>query len=406
MIKPQTDQNTWIPEEAYLFFPSDEETRTAAGVRCIFDGNTKFNESELKHIDQFQAYAKKHNYPLKSMWTDNLILRFLYANGFKMDKTLSSIKEHTTWQDAKPEMVLSDALKEFLDKGYLYIHGRDSKFRPIIVFNAYIIDSKTLDVDLMIAALTYFFEFLIKNLLLPGQVENWIFITDLKGMSLTSIPFNAIKKLISYLQHNYRGRLAVMYIVNAPTSVYIPWQMAKKFMEESTAKKMQFSKKQIPEALLEHAHLEQLEVKYGGKVSDNTQYWPPKFPSNNYFVKPEDRKSMISKEEYALRYKSGELDQMIVNPALISGSKNGVSSEPTSTLASATSKTETVSISKGFPLYAPGEEQKLYDAKNGPAYFEEDDGDYLDQMDENHDIAAKVSNIHQFRASFLVKNGK
>jgi len=47
----------------------------------------------------------------------------------------------------------------------------------------------------MIAALTYFFEHLINNLLLPGQVENWIFITDLKGMSLTSIPFNVMNTL-------------------------------------------------------------------------------------------------------------------------------------------------------------------------------------------------------------------
>jgi len=114
MFKSQTDQINLIPDDAYLFFPREEDTRTAAGVRCIFDGHTKFNESELKSIDQFRAYAKKHAYTLKSMWTDNLLLRFLYANGFKNDKTLSSIKEHTTWHESKPEQVLTDPLKAFL----------------------------------------------------------------------------------------------------------------------------------------------------------------------------------------------------------------------------------------------------------------------------------------------------
>jgi len=64
-----------------------------------------------------------------------------------------------------------------------------------------------------------------------------------------------------------------MYIVNAPSSIYIPWQMAKKFMEESTAKKMQFIKKQIPEGLREHAHIEQIEAKYGGSANNISQYW-------------------------------------------------------------------------------------------------------------------------------------
>jgi len=81
MFKSQTDQINLIPDDAYLFFPRgkwalflvfqsiiEEDTRTAAGVRCIFDGHTKFNESELKSIDQFRAYAKKHAYTLKSMY--------------------------------------------------------------------------------------------------------------------------------------------------------------------------------------------------------------------------------------------------------------------------------------------------------------------------------------------------
>jgi len=42
----------------------------------------------------------------------------------------------------------------------------------------------------MIDALTFFLEFVVSNLLLPGQIENWIFILDLNGMGLATLPLN------------------------------------------------------------------------------------------------------------------------------------------------------------------------------------------------------------------------
>ena len=44
------------------------------------------------------------------------------------------------------------------------------------------------ELDKIIEALTYFFEFVIANLLLPGQVENWIFILDLNKTGIMSLP--------------------------------------------------------------------------------------------------------------------------------------------------------------------------------------------------------------------------
>jgi len=348
-----------------------------------------------------------------------------------MEKTLTTVKEHSIWREKKPPLEMTEPIKKFIEKGYLYIHGRDNKFRPIIVFNAYTIDSKNFDVDLMIDALTFFFEFLITYILLPGQIENWIFITDLKGMSLTSIPFNAIKKLISYLQHNYRGRLSVMYIVNAPSSIYIPWQMAKKFMEESTAKKMQFIKKQVPEGLKEHAHTEQIEVKYGGSADNVTQFWPPKFPSNKYYVKNEDYKSVITKEEYSVRYKKGQLQKMNVNMKLIQNTSEPINiNSANTTQLSATSKAEN-DVTKGLPLYLPSHnhhelsnKEKLHSvgiqsartlvhnktenhhplkAAKTFTVSEIEEGDYMDQMDEDYDVVVKSRLIHHFKTNFLTK---
>jgi len=37
--------------------------------------------------------------------------------------------------------------------------------------------------------LTYFIEYMIDNAVLPGQVENWVIITDMDGVGLTSVPY-------------------------------------------------------------------------------------------------------------------------------------------------------------------------------------------------------------------------
>jgi len=418
----------WIPTDAYLFFPHENECKNTYGARLIFDGSTKFDAHETKMIEQFRAYAEKHDYPLKSIWVDNLILRFLHANAFKMDKTLTTVKEHTTWRETKLPVPMTDDIRQFLEKGYLYIHGRDHKYRPIIVFNASLIDVKTFDVDLMIDALTYFFEFLIANLLLPGQVENWVFITDLKGLGLASIPFKPIKKLLGYLQHNYRGRLTVMYIINAPTTVYIPWQMAKKFLEEVTVKKIQFYKTQIPEPLFEHTNREQVEKKYGGTAPDLKTFWPPVFPSSNYHVKKEDTDRLVSKEAYRNLYLSERLRSHKVEMSLLQDkpepTEKAKGSRPITTHLAVTTNTKAdpnpsdlkandLSVknqercsSPDWPSSRPTAAEPEYDMEDRSPLREDDldESDYVDLMDENTNITVKDPyRIREFTAYFLIK---
>ena len=43
-----------------------------------------------------------------------MVLRFLYANGFKMDKTLASISAHTKWREATLPIQLDESIKNLL----------------------------------------------------------------------------------------------------------------------------------------------------------------------------------------------------------------------------------------------------------------------------------------------------
>ena len=40
----------------------------------------------------------------------------------------------------------------------------------------------------MLAAIAYIIEYILKDVMLPGQVENWIIINDLNNMSFWNMP--------------------------------------------------------------------------------------------------------------------------------------------------------------------------------------------------------------------------
>lgn len=43
--------------------------------------------------------------------------------------------------------------------------------------------------------LSYFYEYVIEHMLLPGQVENWVLIMDLQDLGVTSVPYSVLYRL-------------------------------------------------------------------------------------------------------------------------------------------------------------------------------------------------------------------
>jgi CRAL/TRIO domain len=79
-----------------------------------------------------------------------------------------------------------DALKS----GIIYHHGRDHRYRPIIVMRTKILMECGLTNDEIKLTLTYFIEYMLDNAILPGQVENWVIITDMDGVGITNVPYS------------------------------------------------------------------------------------------------------------------------------------------------------------------------------------------------------------------------
>jgi len=412
-----------IPTDAYLFFPTRKEIKNN-DQRAIFDGNIELDEEEQVMVLQFQAFAERNHYTLKPMWTPSMILRFLQANNFKMEKTLNSIKDHTEFRETRLPIQLTDKLLHFLNYGFLYVHGRDHKFRPIVVFNIYKMDLKAFDIQLITEALTFWLEYIVDEFMLPGQVENWVFITNVKGMGLASIAVQSVRKLFSYLQDHYKCRLYRMYLVNASPGVYVPWQLVKKFLDGDTVEKVQFYKSQKPKNLFTHANRDQVEQQFGGTAPNLTQYWPPKIVSSNYFVSEEDKKSLVTMEKYTTLYNSGALQHMKVNEDLLIQTTNAkvqvIEKAPWSTTSSLglyPTKASTLELTEqvdniysylydkqkiSMPSIEIKMEEKVEEEEEDKREDILENTDFDDEMDENiMAVTPGESRCREFEASFI-----
>jgi len=374
-----------IPSDAYLYKPQDSDIK-ADGQRLIFDGNVQFDEKESKAVSQFRLYAARNHYTLKPFWNDNKVLRFLQASGFKNEKALTSISNYTSWRESKLPINIDQKLEEFLNSGFLYVHGRDHKFRPIVVFNVNQIDPKNFDFELIINALTFWFEYVIDEWMLPGQVENWIFITNLKGMGLSHMANQSVRKLFVYLQENYKCRLYKMYLINAPSSVYVPWSIAKKFLDGDTVEKVNFCKSQAPSDLFTHTNRSQVEEKFGGSAPNATQFWPPIVPSNDYFVSSSDAKNLMSKEEYIKLYKNDGLKDLKINQSLIEEELNRSSTKGCFITADNTPESSDIGSYTSLPAVALGDLEVDF---------------MIEDLNEYTENNSRISIIRDFGASFL-----
>ena len=105
-------------------------------------------------------------------------------------------------------------IKEW-EKGYAYVYKRDRHFRPIFHMNVNKLKNVKTDVEVLINMSTYMCQFIITHALIPGKVENWVTIIDMKGVGITEIPKKLITAMTKPLQDYFKGRLYRLYIINS-----------------------------------------------------------------------------------------------------------------------------------------------------------------------------------------------
>lgn len=87
-----------------------------------------------------------------------------------------------------------------LQSGFLYCSGRTKVgHHPIININVwkFINENKTLEEITDTAS--YFFDWVIRNMTVPGKVETLFLIVDINKVTLPQLPINQVKAFISVL---------------------------------------------------------------------------------------------------------------------------------------------------------------------------------------------------------------
>ena len=144
--------------------------------------------------------------------------------------------EHSNWHKALNLDV--NSYLEDLQLGVIYGLRRDKNMRPVIIINTRrIIDSK-ITVDRLVSLANFFLEYVIQYAMVPGSIEAWTCIFDLKDCGVTEIPKDRIQPLVNSMTKNYRGRLFRFYATDVTFVVRQLWKVAHQFVDEFTNKKL------------------------------------------------------------------------------------------------------------------------------------------------------------------------
>jgi hypothetical protein len=284
------------PEEAYLMINNEEDiisfnTDSKKRIRRIFFfNNTEWTEFEKSEISKFISFAKRkeadeknNKYSIKSIvdtLPEETILRFIQAAKFDYEKGEEFIFNYLSWRKLYFPFELTSPVIEILDSGFLYTFGRDKRFRPICILNTEVylkLQSKYSSGD-WLRAVVYFLEYLIHHMLIPGQVEDWCVISDLRSVSLFSFPSD-IKTFIKVMQDNYRGRLKTNFIIGMNILTRGLWGIAKAMIDPETNKKIKILGYSDFDEIFELINRDQVEKKFEGEEEDlKKDFFPPSLP--------------------------------------------------------------------------------------------------------------------------------
>ena len=316
------------PIEAYYHFPPPDEIvifnqkKPKKTFRRIFY-NTPYSELEKNWIQEFKQIINANQTQLPDYFGDYLLLAFIYSTNCDLEKSHKNLVKYLAFCKKTFPLILtpSSKIREILNQGFVYVYGRDNRFRPIIICQCKVFQKnyKKYACEEILQACFFLCQFIVNNMLIPGQFESWTFIINLNGVSIMSLP-EPVKKMIPGLSDYFLSRLYKNYILGLNFISRILYKIACNFLDPITVKKVNILDKIGDPALFETIRKDNIEQQFGGTapnlpVDEVDGFFPPRMPSE-HFIKDEENKNsiLISEEEYINRYKSGKIPEECVSP--------------------------------------------------------------------------------------------
>jgi len=292
--------------EMYRYFPPKEDiilldSDPSKNYRYIFNGpkKTNFEQGKLNEFHDYELKKGKLNYP--NEWLESDTMRLLQAAEYDIEKTYGLISDRIKFINNYPKTI-NDKIISILNSGIMFVYGRDHHFRPIIVISIEeykkLIKKNIYQDQEINNTFIYLINYIIKYLLIPGQIENWVALIDFKGAGVSDV--SDFKKIISIL-NSYRGRVFRNYIINISGFLKMAVKAAINLFGKNSAKKVRILGGDELNKIQEIISPSNIQRKYGGTAPDAepgaNNLFPPRMPSTNYEVNGE-RLNIISEEAY------------------------------------------------------------------------------------------------------------
>lgn len=137
-----------LPQEAFLFRPhhspppsTRDDFKIGEGKhirRLLFDGwaQDTYTPYEEEQLIRLENHLKSKGIKLDPRWNKSWRLRYMLSTGCDLEKCLTDMERFMGYIGSVRELHPSRETTKLLSEGLFYIMGRDSHYRPILVFDA------------------------------------------------------------------------------------------------------------------------------------------------------------------------------------------------------------------------------------------------------------------------------
>ena len=293
----------------YRYFPNENDIliknkNPKDNYRFIFNGmdKTPYEKEKLEELTKYIAEKEKDiNNFFPEWWLESDTLRFLQATNYDIKKTHTLIKENIKYSKQTIK-IIDKRIRFILNYGFIYMYGRDMHFRPVIIVevskSCELMDKLKYTFEELNQAMIFFVNYIINFILLPGQIENWIMICDLKSVGVGKL--GQFKSILNTL-NRFRGRVFRNYILNLGTFMRAAASGVLSILGSSSAKKIIMVENGKYEVMQQYIRKENLQIKYGGSAPNviygEDNLFPPIVPSDIY-INENENLNIVSPETY------------------------------------------------------------------------------------------------------------
>lgn len=183
---------------------------------------------------------------------DNLVLRFVRARKWNVDKSLGMMSSTMKWRyyEGKPDEILFDGelgCKEKAKKGAIYqfklgkciIRGHDKVGRPIAMVRARLhhASDQTQEEVAIYTLLTIEYA----RLLLDEPIDSCDIIFNLSNMTMANMDWSAVSYMVRCFESHYPESLGILFVHKAPWIFSGIWRIVRKWLDPVVASKIVFT---------------------------------------------------------------------------------------------------------------------------------------------------------------------